>query len=88
VATAASRHRFLKLALAGAGTVVGAVLQAGLPGSALGRPSPTQDAEILNYALLREECANGVLPRGPTDGPTPTGAFHVRSKLIHYRSPA
>jgi rubrerythrin len=54
--TAATRQRFLKLAFAGAGTVsLGAVLQAELPAVALGRPSPGQDAEILNYALLLEE---------------------------------
>ena len=34
---------------------LGAVFQAGLPAVALGRPSPGQDAEILNYALLLEE---------------------------------
>jgi Ferritin-like domain len=54
--TATSRERFLRLGLAGAGTLtVGAVLAAGVP--RLGRSSTSQarDVEVLNYALLLGE---------------------------------
>ncbi len=54
--TAASRERFLRLSLAGAGTLtLGAVLAAGVP--RLGRSGTTQarDVEVLNYALLLGE---------------------------------
>lgn len=54
--TAASRERFLRLGLAGAGTLtLGAVLAAGVP--RIGRSSTAQarDVEVLNYALLLGE---------------------------------
>jgi Ferritin-like domain len=54
--TATSRERFLRLGLAGAGTVtLGAVLAAGVP--RLGRSGTAQarDLEVLNYALLLGE---------------------------------
>lgn len=54
--TAASRDRFLRLGVAGAGTLtIGAVLAAGVP--RLGRSSTSQarDVEVLNYALLLGE---------------------------------
>jgi Ferritin-like domain len=54
--TETSRKRFLRLGLAGAGTLtIGAVLAAGVP--RLGRSSTAQarDVEVLNYALLLGE---------------------------------
>lgn len=54
--TTASRGRFLRLGIAGAGTLtIGAVLTAGVP--RLGRSGTAQarDVEILNYALLLGE---------------------------------
>jgi Ferritin-like domain len=51
-----SRDEFLKrAALAGGAIAVGGVVIAGLPRLALSAPSPAQDAEILNFALLLEE---------------------------------
>jgi hypothetical protein len=50
-----SRAKLLKRALAGGGAIVaGGVVIAGLPRSAESAPSPAQDAEILNLALLLE----------------------------------
>lgn len=50
-----SRGRLLKHALAAGGTVLaGGVVIAGLPRLAVSAPSPAQDAEILNLALLLE----------------------------------
>jgi Ferritin-like domain len=50
-----SRGRFLKRSLAAGGTVVaGGIVVAGLPKLAVSAPSPAQDAEILNLALLLE----------------------------------
>ena len=51
-----SRDEFLKrAALAGGAIAVGGVVIAGLPRLGLSAPSPAQDAEILNFALLLEE---------------------------------
>jgi Ferritin-like domain len=51
-----TRSVFLERAVAVGGTLVaGGVAVAGLPALALGAPSPKQDAEILNFALLLEE---------------------------------
>jgi Ferritin-like domain len=53
--TEASRARFLRLGLAGAGTLtVGAVLAAGAPRRGVSGTSQSRDVEILNYALLLE----------------------------------
>jgi Ferritin-like domain len=50
-----SRRRFLGRALAAGGTIVaGGVVVATLPRLAVSAPSPAQDAEILNFALLLE----------------------------------
>jgi Ferritin-like domain len=50
-----SRRRFLGRALTAGGTIVaGGVLVATLPRLAASAPSPAQDAEILNFALLLE----------------------------------
>jgi hypothetical protein len=50
-----SRLRFLQKAVVAGGTIaVGGVLVGGLPKLALGAPSPSQDVEILNFALLLE----------------------------------
>jgi hypothetical protein len=51
----ASRGKLLRRALASGGAIVaGGVVVAGLPRSADSAPSPAQDAEILNLALLLE----------------------------------
>jgi hypothetical protein len=51
-----TRSVFLERAVAAGGTLVaGGVAVAGLPALALAAPSPKQDAEILNFALLLEE---------------------------------
>jgi hypothetical protein len=51
----ASRGKLLRRALAGGGAIVaGGIVVAGLPRSADSAPSPAQDAEILNLALLLE----------------------------------
>jgi hypothetical protein len=50
-----SRAKILKRALAvGGGVLAGGVVIAGLPRHAASAPSPAQDAEILNFALLLE----------------------------------
>jgi Ferritin-like domain len=50
-----SRRRFLGRALTAGGTIVaGGVVVATLPRLAVSAPSPAQDAEILNFALLLE----------------------------------
>jgi Ferritin-like domain len=50
-----SRGKLLQRAIAGGGAILaGGVLIAGLPRSADSAPSPAQDAEILNLALLLE----------------------------------
>jgi hypothetical protein len=55
-AAAEPRHRFLARALAVGGAVtVGGVTVAGLPGIASSRPSPAQDARVLNLLLLLEQ---------------------------------
>jgi hypothetical protein len=51
-----TRGRLLERAVVAGGTLVaGGVAVAGLPALALAAPSPKQDAEILNFALLLEE---------------------------------
>ena len=53
---AASRQGFLRLGLAGVGTLsLGAVLAAGAPRATAATPSAKLDVEVLNYALLLEE---------------------------------
>jgi rubrerythrin len=50
-----SRSRFLQKAVVAGGTLLaGGILVAGLPRVAASAPSPAQDAEILNFALLAE----------------------------------
>ncbi len=52
----ASRSGFLRLGLAGAGTLsLGAVLASGAPRAEAASPSPALDVQVLNYALLLEE---------------------------------
>jgi hypothetical protein len=54
--TAASRERFLRLGLAGAGTLsLGTVLAAGLPRIGRSGTAQARDVEVLNYALLLGE---------------------------------
>src|SRR3954465_1831623 len=45
---------FRRGAIAGGGLVAGGVAFGGLPTGALGKPSASQDVEILNFALLLE----------------------------------
>src|SRR5918992_5560393 len=58
--------------LAGGGVVVGGVVLGGLPDFAASKPSPEQDAEILNFALLLEHVQAGLyadaLARGGLSG--------------------
>jgi rubrerythrin len=58
--------------LAGGGVVVGGVVLGGLPDFAASKPSPKQDAEILNFALLLEHVQAGfyadALARGGLSG--------------------
>jgi rubrerythrin len=58
--------------LAGGGVVVGGVVLGGLPDFAASKPSPEQDAEILNFALLLEYVQAGLyadaLARGALKG--------------------
>jgi rubrerythrin len=58
--------------LAGGGVVVGGVVLGGLPDFAASKPSPEQDAEILNFALLLEHVQAGLyadaLARGTLSG--------------------
>ena len=54
--TPASRERFLRLTVAGAGTLtLGAVLAAGTPRLGQSGTSQARDVEVLNYALLLGE---------------------------------
>jgi hypothetical protein len=54
--TLASRGRFLRLGLAGAGTLtLGAVLAAGVPRPGRSGTAQARDVEVLNYALLLGE---------------------------------
>lgn len=54
--TGASRERFLRLGLAGAGTLtLGAVLAAGVPRIGRSGTAQARDVEVLNYALLLGE---------------------------------
>jgi rubrerythrin len=58
--------------VAGGGVVVGGVLLGGLPDFAASKPSPEQDAEILNFALTMEFVQAGfyeeALSRGTLEG--------------------
>jgi rubrerythrin len=68
-----TRAAFLEGALvAGGGVVVGGVLLGGLPDFASSKPSPQQDAEILNFALTMEYVQSGfyeeALKRGALTG--------------------
>lgn len=54
-AESVSRERFLRrLAFAGGAAVVGGVLVGGLPRLGVSAPSPAQDVEIFNFALVLE----------------------------------
>ena len=67
--TAASRERFLRLSLAGAGTLtVGAVLAAGVPRLGLSGTAQARDVEVLNYALLLEELQSAFYRRAIASG--------------------
>ena len=68
-----TRAGFLEAALlAGGGVAIGGVLIGTLPDFAASRPSPEQDAEILNFALLLEHVQAGfyedALARGALSG--------------------
>ena len=54
--------------LAGGGVVVGGVVLGGLPDFAASKPSPEQDAEILNFALLLEHVQAGLYADALTRG--------------------
>jgi hypothetical protein len=65
----ASRARFLRLTLAGGGTLtVGALLGAGVPRWAFSSPSQAGDVEILNYALVLEELTAAFYARAAAGG--------------------
>ncbi len=66
---AASRERFLRLTVAGAGTLtLGAVLAAGAPRGGYSGTSQARDAEILNYALVLEELTAAFYKRAVAGG--------------------
>jgi hypothetical protein len=67
--TAASRARFLRLGVAGAGTLtLGAVLAAGVPRGGMSGTSQARDVEILNYALVLEELTAAFYARAVAGG--------------------
>jgi hypothetical protein len=64
-----SRGKLLKRALAAGGTIVaGGVVIAGLPKLAASAPSPAQDAEILNFALLLEYMESAFFTEASVNG--------------------
>jgi Ferritin-like domain len=64
-----SRSRLLKRALAGGGMVLGGgVVIAGLPRLAVSAPSPAQDVEILNFALLLEYMESAFFSEASVNG--------------------
>jgi hypothetical protein len=67
--TPASRARFLRLSVAGAGTLtLGAVLAAAAPRGGLSGTSQARDAEILNFALVLEELTAAFYARAVSGG--------------------
>ena len=65
--------------LTGGGVAVGGLVIAALPDFAGSKPSPAQDAEILNFALLLEYVQAGVLRRSdPARRPDRASCKHVR----------
>lgn len=93
--TSASRSTFLKKALAAGGTIaLGGVVIGGLPGLLHAAPSPQQDAEILNFALLLEyleaEFYTQATASGALSGETLTFAktvgAHERAHVAYLKS--
>ena len=64
-----SRSKILRRALAGGGMILGGgVVIAGLPRFAASAPSPAQDAEILNFALLLEYMESAFFSEAAVNG--------------------
>jgi hypothetical protein len=86
-----TRAQFFRKAIVGGGSfLAGGLLIGGLPKVALGAPSATQDAEILNFALLLEylesEFYVDAVNRGALTGATLTFATTVRDhELAHVK---
>jgi hypothetical protein len=75
-----SRSQLLGQAVATGGAVlVGGVLIAGLPGQAKSAPSPAQDAEILNFALLLEYLESAFFSEAAASG-------KLTGELLEYAS--
>ena len=69
VDTAASRGRFLRLTVAGAGTLtLGTVLAAGVPRLGVSGTTQAKDVEILNFALVLEELTMAFYGRAVSGG--------------------